>query len=422
MAETRRSLARTAVSFGIVLAALGAPPVSTAQDVPPAPPAPQAPPPPHAPDEPDTAADAPATVSWKDGHLTFESGHGSLVLSNRVQLRFTAEDPDDATTLAGTTEPGQMRSGFRVRRAKTELSGWAWRRNLTYEVQIGWAAADSGPTVGTFSGLEDALVNWDVNGDGRFNVRAGQFKVPFGRQEMTSSEKLQFADRDLLSFEFTRSRDVGVMLWGETDEARFQYWAGAFNGGGRNRATNDNAKYQLDARVTFQPWGDVGYSEGDFESTDRPLLAVSGQVEHNDAEGATNATDFKTTILGGDVVLKYRGASVFAEIFARDRDPEEVVPRSQFEAPSGGPSYASNGWHVQAGYFLKRRVLELAVRYAAWDPTDLVSGNDRSELGGALNWYLDGHRVKLQTDVRQIEDDARDTSDTELRAQFQIVF
>lgn len=418
MAQARTFRLGAVFSAGLMMAALAVP--ARAQSVPPAPP--DTPPPPAAPDAGTAGEDSPAHVSWKDGHLTFESDHGSLTLSNRLQLRFTFEDPDDATTLSGTTGPGKSRSGFRVRRAKTELSGWAWRRNLTYELQLGWAAADSGPTVGTFSGLEDAAINWDVNSNRTLNVRVGQFKVPFGRQEMTSSEKLQFADRDLLSFEYTRGRDVGVMVWGQTSGAHWQYWAGAFNGGGRNRATNENAKYQLDARLTYQPWGDVGYSEGDFESDDHALLALSAQAEVNDAAGATNAVDFKTTTLGGDAVFKYRGASVFAEYFARDRDPEEITNPSAFEPSTSGPSYGSNGWHLQAGYFLRRNVVEVAVRYATWDPTDLVGGDDRTETGAALNWYLNRHRVKLQADLRQLEDDARDTTDMEFRTQFQIVF
>jgi phosphate-selective porin OprO/OprP len=406
------------MALPLVLLALGASAgVASAQE------AAASPAPPNKPEESQPEPDVPATVSWRDGHLTFDSDRGSLTLSNRIQFRYTYEKPDDDTTLSGTREPGTSRGSFRIRRAKTQLEGWIWRRELTYEMQIGWAAADSGPASGTFSGLEDAFANYDLTGDGRLQLRGGQFKVPFGRQEMTSSEKLQFVDRDILSFEFTRSRDVGLMIWGQTDQARVQYWAGLFNGNQRNRAANDNDKYQFDARVTFQPWGDVGFSEGDFESRDRLLLAVSGQVEQNDQSGATNATDLKTTAFGGDVVVKYKGASLFAELFARDRDPEEGGPRSAFE-PQGPPppAYSSNGWHAQVGYFVKRDVVELAARYATWDPSDNVAGNDRTEIGGVVNYFVNKHRLKIQADLRQVEDEAADTKDTEFRTQLQLVF
>jgi phosphate-selective porin OprO/OprP len=399
-----------------LLAAAVLPALAFAQEVPAAPPSP-------APAVEKEAEEAPARVTWKDGHLTLDSEHGAVTLSNRIQFRFTYEMPDDDTQLPGTLEPGDGRASFRIRRAKTQLEGWIWRRELTYELQVGWAAADSGPSTGTFSGLEDAFANYDFTGDGLVQLRAGQFKVPFGRQEMTSSEKLQFADRDILSFEFTHSRDVGLMLWGQTADRHWQYYAGVFNGNQRNKAANDNSKFQLDGRLTFQPFGDVGYSEGDFESRDHVLLAVSLQGEVNDQAGATNATDNKTTTLGGDVVLKYKGASLFAEYFGRDKDPEDNAPRSAFE-PQGPPppSFGSDGWHLQAGYFIVRDVFEIAARYATWDPTDAVSDNDRTEIGGVLNYFVNKHRIKIQADLRQVEDEALDTKDMEFRTQFQLVF
>ena len=51
-----------------------------------------------------------------------------------------------------------------------------------------------------------------------------------GRQEMTSSNRLEFADRDLLSGEFSRGRDVGVQLWGLLGKGKVEYRAGIFNG------------------------------------------------------------------------------------------------------------------------------------------------------------------------------------------------
>ena len=49
---------------------------------------------------------------------------------------------------------------------------------------------------------------------------------------------------------------------------------------------------------------------------------------------------------------------------------------------------------------------EIAGRYATIDPTDLVSGNDRKETGGAISYYYNRHNLKVQADFRQIEDDA----------------
>lgn len=342
------------------------------------------------------------------GRVLWEGEGGSVALLNRVQFRWTNEMPDDRLQLPGTTSPGSSKGSFRIRRAKTELTGWVWRRELTYELQLSWAGPEPGAS--TTTPLEDFVLNWDASKDGRLQIAVGQFKVPLGRQELTSSNRQQFADRDLLSGEFSRGRDIGVQLWGLLAKGTVEYRAGIFNGNPASRLDNDNDKYQFNARLMFQPFGDVRYSESDFESRGKPLLAVAGQYESNNQHGSTNVDDFDTRILGLDAVFKYRGLFLFAEYFARHRRPET------------SSAFDSNGFHAQAGYFLLRDRLEIAARWAGYDPSDLIDGNDRTEVGGVVNYYLNRHNLKFQGDFRQLDDDGRGTKTKELRLQTQVVF
>ena len=360
------------------------------------------------------APEAPASllpkIHWNYG-TTFEFDNALIKIENRVQFRFTDEFPPDTLKLPGTNAPGDSKPSFKIRRAKTEIAGWLVSKELTYEFQVGWAGSDSGQASGTtFSGLEDVFLNWDISKTGAFAVRGGQFKVPFGRQEYTSSEKQQFVDRSIISGEFTKGRDVGVQAAGTVAAGKLSYALGAFNGNGRNKPANDNAKLQWDARATFQPFGDVGYSEGDFESKDHPLFALEAEFEHNDLQGITNANDFNDRTIGANTVFKYKGLSLFAEYFWRERTPET------------GPAFGANGYNLQAGYFLKRDRVEVALRFAAWDPTDLVSGNDITETAGALSYYIHQHKLKVQGDFRRLEDKGRGQTAHELRLQTQFVF
>lgn len=336
----------------------------------------------------------------------WEGEDGAIRMLNRVQLRWTERMPDDKNVNAD--EGGE----FRIRRAKTELTGWVFSEHLTYELQLSWAGPEPGAS--TQTALEDLVLSWDASKDGRFKVTGGQFKVPLGRQEMTSSGRLQFCDRDILSLEFTRGRDVGVQFEGALMEGKIEYMAGIFNGNPASHLGNDNDKYQYNARVMFEPWGKVGYAEGDFESADKPLLAVAAQFEHNDQRrrgtSVTPSFDPKTVIFGGDVAFKYKGFSSFVEFFLRQREPAR------------GSSYDSNGIHGQAGYFILRDRLETAVRYARWDPSDLVANNLQSEWGVAVNYFIRKHGLKLQSDFREIENKVRATKDRELRVQAQVMF
>ena len=64
----------------------------------------------------------------------------------------------------------------------------------------------------------------------------------------------------------------------------------------------------------------------------------------------------------------------------------------------------------------------VAGRWAGYDPSDLIPDNDRTEVGGVVNYYLNKHSLKFQGDFRELRDDSRGTKTKELRIQTQVVF
>lgn len=362
-------------------------------------------------------------VVYDDGVTTLTLPNAEISLSNRLQFRFIDEMPSSAVRLPGTTAAGQSKPSFRIRRAKTSLEGWFWKKELTYEFQLSWAGPEAGAS--TQTPLEDATVTWDASKKGSFMITVGQMKVPLGRQEMTSSGRLQFADRSLLNGEFTRGRDVGVQVRGRVSNDKVEYFAGVFNGNAASRTSNDNTKLQYNARVSFEPLGKVAYSEIAFEAWDKPLIAVAAQFESNDLSGATNLTDLNTTILGADFVYKYKGFSLFAEYFNRKRTPESVSgtssPTSGSAAQSTG-SFQSNGYNIEAGYFLKRDRVHIGARFASYDPTSKTPSNNRSEKGGVVDYFIRKHTVKMLADFRALRNEQSRDTYKEFRVQTQFIF
>jgi hypothetical protein len=48
------------------------------------------------------------------------------------------------------------------------------------------------------------------------------------------------------------------------------------------------------------------------------------------------------------------------------------------------------GWYVQSGYYLVPRKLELAARYAYWDPDTHAAEDLVTQVDVSLNWFLNG--------------------------------
>ena len=366
----------------------------------------------------------PLNIVWRDGKTRMTIGSNFyLELSNRVQVRYTHELPDDAVKLPGTENAGDARGSFRIRRAKLKFEGWFYHPWLTYEVQTNWPGISSS-NLGQY--LEDANLNWDVTkGSKKLMVKLGQFKVPFGLQELTSSGSQQFVDRSLVSNTFFRGRDTGLSLWGVLGNNKLEYRAGLFNGNGITRSANDNDKFQYNARVTFQPNGAVPLgtysgahqSESDFETRalGRPIFTVSAAVEQNDLAFVASdlKTNIKSTLYEIDTMFKYRGLSATGMYAWGSREPQELNQK-----------FDTSGWFAQAGYFLKPEKWEVALRYGVNDPSDLVGPDKITELRGALNYFYARHALKVQADFGQIktETSSGDRKNNEFRLQTQFIF
>lgn len=373
-------------------------------------------------------------IEWREGKTRITTDTAYMEISNRVQSRYTHEFPANTVTLAGTANPGDSRGSFRMRRVKMKLEGWLFyppgvapapltQPRITYEVQLNWPAA-AGSNVGAI--LEDASLGIDPNGSGRFRVLFGQFKAPFGRQELTSSGNQSLVDRSLASNEYARGRDTGVAVQGVLRNNTLEYRAGIFNGNGLTRATNDNASFQLNGRLMWQPNGSQAlsqrawvsgalYSEADFESTIVPIYAVAVSFEHNDFHRTTTGNDLKSDVVGLDGVYKYKGVFATGEYYLRRRTPET------------GARFRSDGGFVQLGVMLNRfRTWEAAVRYGTRDVTKAVGNDDVVEIRAGLNYYYRRHYLKFQIDGGQVRTGLGAAGgarrDSELRLQTQFIF
>lgn len=378
----------------------------------------------------------PFNVVWRDGKTRMTIGSGFyLEMSNRIQLRYTHELPDDSIRLAGTETAGDSKGSFRVRRAKFKLEGWMFRPELEYELQLNWPDVTGSPA-SRF--LEDANIDWDVTRHKTFRIRFGQFKAPYGRQQLTSSGSQQFVDRAITDERYNPGRETGLALWGTLGTTRLEYRAMVSNGNGRSQSTNDNAEFLWTGRVQWQVIGQTRMNqwtsgalltEGDLgDSAQGALFAVAANALKNDLRTFTGtATLNDNTQWGADAIFKYRGFSVLGEYHDR-----RSKPYANGGTGAAGEEYKDKGYLVQASYAFATPeagpagYIEVAGRYAQIDPSDLATRNKRTEIGAAINWYYSRHPFKIQADFRQLEDEAANagagTKSNEFRLQTQFIF
>ncbi len=383
----------------------------------------------------DRAKTPPLAIVWRDGKTRMTIGSNFyLEMSNRIQVLYTHELPDDSIKLAGTESAGDPRGSFRIRRAKFKLEGWFFRPELEYEVQLNWPDAS---TAQPNRFLEDADIDWDVSKKKTFRIRFGQFKAPYGRQQLTSSGSQQFVDRAITDARYNPGRETGLALWGTLGTTKLEWRTMISNGNGRSQSVNDNDKFLYTARVQWQvvgatrmnQWTSGAFlTEGDLgDSATGALFAVAGNVLKNDLRTYPTpaAAQNDNTQWGADAIFKYAGFSALGEYHNRESKP--------YTGTVAGAKFKDKGFLAQASYAFKAPNLgpgpgyiEIAARYAEVDPTDLKSNDKQKEIGGVISWYYSKHPLKVQADFRQLENEAansgKGTKSKEFRLQTQFIF
>jgi hypothetical protein len=134
----------------------------------------------------------------------------------------------------------------------------------------------------------------------------------------------------------------------------------------------------------------------------RRLIAAGG----NGRELGWGVVDYSTWAV--DSVFKYRGFSLQGEFYyknviRRDKGSPcvqfaqldslgQINVTAPYQCIQHAPQELGNafGWYVQSGYYLVPRYVEVAGRYAYWDP-DTNSSNDLiKEADLSLNWFVNG--------------------------------
>lgn len=274
---------------------------------------------------------------------------------------------------------------FQIRRARFVFSGHSFTKKLTYKFQF---EAVSGPVTVTNEGgaqtgpnLREAFLNYKFSD--YFAIQAGQFKPFYNREELTSSTGLQFVDRSISNEVFSHGYDMGVGFLGAFFDKKLEYSLYAVNEGNSRNALNFNNELLFGGRLNWNIMGQHGYTQSDVKDSEEHQLVAGTAFSYNPQSRLGNNN---TVAVEGDVAYRYQGLSLYGETnYGQNTDSDLQII----------------GFVGQAGYFLVPERFEFAARGAAVIPTTagVINGY---EFGGALNYFVKGHNIKLQTDYSML--------------------
>ncbi|MFH1745828.1 MAG: porin [Planctomycetota bacterium] len=355
-----------------------------------------------------------------------------LKVNGRMQFRWTHYGTRSDNRYLLPRQERDDYTGFDLRRIRLHFSGHAYTPDLTYFLKL---FADS-PRSYDF-GVLYGWLNYRFMDE--FQVKAGLFQLAGTRASFNSSANMQFVEYPVVDAVFSTGTGVGVRFWGQLFDKKLEYFldiVNSLNGAGNRTITPDPAELDGTPAIAFRAvwhacgdvptrdfvsWADVEFKEvpcvdvgfhyaftDDYGDAANTRIVFNRDSMLDGGFGVTTSDGLQINQFGLDAAFKYQGFSLAGEYICRLLDVRRAgrTPFTPLWLLTGETStVAQHGAYVQMGYFLPIPGMEKKVEAVA--RVGGISVNTEGSEGtwtyaAGLNYYLEGNRVKLQTDVTKV--------------------
>jgi phosphate-selective porin OprO and OprP len=281
-----------------------------------------------------------------------------------------------------------------LRRARMNASGrFLDAFNFRTELEL---AGSLGAASAVRAQMTDAYITWTQYD--LANIRVGQFKSPFGFEQLYQDPRLYTVERSLVNDRLTLGRQIGAQLSGGITTDRFNYAIGAFNGNGINITTNDNNQLMYVARAGVTPV---------LTTVSTNVLRVTTGVNAYSSEDANVSLGPEFGLQNNLFTGRRRGAGIDAQALIGPVELWGEYLKTSFEPTSRAfKEFKSDGWYAQAMWLTFDSHVQLVGRYDNFTAVeDRVAGKHTLTLGA--NYLFRGDDLKFQINWLRTQHDNR---------------
>ena len=340
-----------------------------------------------------------------------------LVLGGFIQVNV---EGGDVSAFEGRFGETALDDRFRIRRARINLTG-DFAEHFDFKIEGDFGQGDGLNSNRTAFSATDIFVNWHQYPEAQ--IKVGQWKAPFGLEQLTPDTTLLFAERSLPTGAITPDRQIGAQLWGKPfthiwpeQKDLLTYYAGIFNGNGRNISVNDNNQFMYVGRLEstlFKDFfgknsylklgADVLNSRDDTGTNISPSLNLLVNDDGSLSPFVLPSPDERTA-WSVDAWLKIGQFDLIGEFLQ-----EHVQGRTVNGVPPDFADFTTDGYYITGAYYLIPKKLQVAARWEHLNPGQ--KGNDGiSSITGGLNYYIRGDDLKLMLNYIHTWSDFREAN------------
>src|SRR6266496_3895989 len=127
-----------------------------------------------------------------------------LVLGGFIQVNF---EDGDVSAFEGRFGESGLKDRFRIRRARINLTG-DFAEQFDFKIEGDFGQSDGLNSNRTAFSATDIFVNWHQYPEAQ--IKIGQWKAPFGLEQITSDPTLYMIERSLPTGAITPDRQIGI--------------------------------------------------------------------------------------------------------------------------------------------------------------------------------------------------------------------
>ncbi len=288
-----------------------------------------------------------------------------LALGGFVQANYESGTAPDARW-AGINDR------FLLRRARLSATG-AFAENFSFKFESDFGNNSLAAKTGLSGQLTDAFLAWAKYPAA--SVKLGQFKTPFGYEQLLPDTKIFTIERSLPNDKLTQGRQIGAMLFGDVADKRVSYSVGAFDGTGVNISSNDNQKFMWVGRAG--------------------VVALDSKAAGQKFKISTS-TNYFTTIDKGTFNGRREGWGVDTQIVFGPAEIDAEWLRNDSHPIVGRPTAAA-GWALLGALNFSAHWQGIA-RYETFDSNTLLPGTTTNLWTYGVNYLIRGDDLKLSLD------------------------
>jgi phosphate-selective porin OprO/OprP len=290
--------------------------------------------------------------------------------------------------------------GFSIRRARLITDGFFLRKETKYYLQL--------TLEGGSVSLRDLYIDSSYN---MWGVRLGQWKVPYNREEISSSFRLELVDRSMLNEFFFLGRDIGIDFM--VGPKNYRVHLATFTGAGRNITVPRVSRNPLFvARAELAPVGKFVYDQPNLKKEQLVNIGLSAalmdisqsEIEGGKIKGRADRSSFMKAI---------DAAKIPGTLFAAEGDLKvwwDIVGfETEFLYNSYKKDFSAFGLRVQPSVVIDN--LGIAARYSLLSVKKVpggefdvrgmkIKGDNKTahEITFGPSYYFKGHNLKVQLD------------------------